>query len=88
MDKIDEITKQKQSIYRTINFPDINELKKKTRQLDPFQREVIDLMVKYAKDIIKSQRECNPTPEAPNLMVQGGAGSGKTFVIKTLAEWV
>ena len=45
-------------------------------------------MVKYAKDIIKSDREGNPIPEPPNLMVHGGAGSGKTFVIKTLAHWV
>ena len=69
-------------------MPDIKELKEKTRQLDPFQREVIDIMVKYAKDIIKSHREGNPIPEPPNLMVHGGAGSGKTFVIKTLAHWI
>ena len=86
--EIEENIKKVQNIYRTIDLPNISELKEKTRQLDPFQREVIDIMVKYAKDIIKSQREGNPVPDPPNLMVHGGAGSGKTFVIKILAYWV
>ena len=84
----EETVKRMENIYRKIDLPDLKELKEKTRQLDPFQREVIDIMVKYAKDIIKSHREGNPMPEPPNLMVHGGAGSGKTFVIKTLAHWI
>ena len=45
------------SIYRRIAIPDISELKKTTCQLDPFQRNVIDIGIQYAKDILKSQRE-------------------------------
>ena len=90
-DHVEENTESKQTnqnIYRKIDIPDIKDLKEKTRELDPFQREVINIMVKFAKDIIKSYREGNPIPEPPNLMVHGGAGSGKTFVIKILAQWI
>ena len=40
-----------------------NTLKENTRQLYQFQRSVIDIGVKYAKDIIKSNREENKSPE-------------------------
>ena len=49
---------------------------------------MIDIGVKYAKDIIKGQREGNPSPEPPYLMVHGGAGAGKSHAIASLAEWV
>ena len=77
-----------QNIYRRIDLPDIKTLKDKTRCLDPFQRNVVDIGIKYAKDIIKSRKDNNPHPEPPFVMVHGGAGAGKTFVIQTLAEWV
>ena len=88
VEQIDEKAKNAQNIYRHIDIPEINKLKEKTRELDQFQREAIDIIVKYCKDIIKSHRDGNPIPEPPNLMVHGGAGSGKTFLIKTLAQWV
>ena len=77
-----------QSIYRKIDLPEVNILKEKTRQLDPNQRRVIDIGIKYAKDIVKSRREGNTTPEPPYLMVHGGAGAGKSHTINALAEWV
>ena len=88
VEQIDEKAKNAQNIYRHIDIPETNKLKEKTRELDQFQREAIDIIVKYCKDIIKSHRDGNPIPEPPNLMVHGGAGSGKTFLIKTLAQWV
>jgi hypothetical protein len=50
-DNIEDMEENKgpiQNIYRTIELPDINTLKEKTRQLDPYQRNVIDIGVKYA----------------------------------------
>ena len=88
VDDIEENKGQIQNIYRTIELPDINTLKEKTRQLDPYQRNVIDIGVKYAKDIIKSQREGNPIPVPPHVMVHGGAGAGKSHAINSLAEWI
>ena len=47
---------QQQNIYRKINLPNIHTLKEKTRKLDPYQRSVIDIGIKYAKDIVKARR--------------------------------
>ena len=49
---------------------------------------MIDIGVKYAKDILKSQREGNPIPVPPHVMVHGGAGAGKSHAITSLAEWI
>jgi exonuclease III len=88
IDELEENAVHNQSIYRTIDLPDIKTLKVKTRQLDPFQRNVIDIGVKYAKDIIKAEREFNPCPEPPLVIVHGGAGAGKSHAINSLAEWM
>ena len=87
VDELEEEVKKFQNIYRRIDLPNIHILRQKTRQLDQYQRNVIDIGVKYAKDIIKGQREGNPSPEAPYLMVHGGAGAGKSHAITSLAEW-
>ena len=57
VDELEEPVKKFQNIYRRIDLPNIHHLKQKTRQLDQYQRSVIDIGVKYAKDIIKGQRE-------------------------------
>ena len=88
IDDIEERAGAIQNIYCKIDLPDIRILKEKTRQLDPFQRNVIDIGVQYAKDIIKSQREGNPIPTPPYLMVHGGAGAGKSHAIESLAQWI
>ena len=75
------------SIYRRIEIPSDEELKENTRLLDKYQKEVINIGVKYAKGIVKSRKEGNKSPEAPLLMVHGGAGAGKSTVIKILAQW-
>ena len=88
VDEIEENVRHIQNIYRKIDLPDIKVLRSKTRQLDPFQRNVIDIGVKYAKDIVKARREGNPTPDPPYLMVHGGAGAGKSHTIEALTEWI
>ena len=63
------------SIYRKIDIPNDEELKDNTCNLDKHQKEVINIGVKYAKDIVKMRREGNAPPVAPLLMVHGGAGA-------------
>ena len=79
---------QAPNIYRSIEVPNDDELKHKMRGLDPNQREVVNIGVKFFKDIVKS-RECphNPYPQAPLVMVHGGAGSGKSTTINVLAMY-
>ena len=85
---IDKETDKETSIYRKIDIPNDKELKENTRSLDVYQREVINIGVKYAKGIVKSRREGNKVPTAPLLMVHGGAGAGKSTVITVLAQWM
>ena len=75
-------------IYSRINIPEIGELKRSIRNLDRWQREVVDKAVKYAKDVVKARKETNPAPRPILYMVHGTAGSGKTYVIKTVSECV
>ena len=62
-------------------------MKQATRSLDVYQREVINIGIKYARGIVKSRKEGNALPKAPLLMVHGGAGAGKSTVIRILAQW-
>ena len=78
----------KDKVYRRIELGNLNELAERTRKLDPEQRRVVDIGIKYAKDLVKSiSGNCEP-PEPPLLIIQGGAGSGKSTVIGVLTEWM
>ena len=46
------------------------------------QREVLNIVIKYAKDIVKARNNQNKHPIPPYLMMSGGAGAGKSTVIK------
>ena len=73
------------SILRKIEIPPVDEMKSKIHILDEFQREVINIGVKYCKDLVKARKVGNSVPEAPKVMVHGGAGAGKSTVINILA---
>ena len=72
---------------KTIELKDENEINKETQNLDRFQRKTLDIGLKYAKDIVKARHPKNHLPEATNVIVLGGAGSGKS-VILSLTQWV
>ena len=72
----EEINKSS-GIYKRIDIPNADDLKENTRSLDKYQREVVNIGIKYAKDIVKARKENNSSPTAPLLMVHGGAGAGK-----------
>ena len=76
------------SIYRSIEIKPIEELRASTRSMDKYQRAVVDMGVKYAKDLVKARRNFSPVPDPPYVMVHGGAGAGKSTVINVLAQWV
>ena len=84
---VEENSEGKDSIYRKIEIPGTDELRRSTQVLDKHQKEVINMGVKYAKDVVKARREGNSSPKAPLLMVHGGAGAGKSTVINVLAQW-
>ena len=76
------------SMYRKIEIQPLEVLKKMTRDLDECQRQVVNVGIKFAKDIVKSRNNFGKPPDSPLLMVHGGAGAGKSTVINVLAQWV
>ena len=87
-DDLSVITERESSrCYKKIIIPSNEELINSTRELDPYQRELINAVVKYSKDLVKSRKTQNKPPIHPLIMVHGGAGSGKSTVIKVAAQW-
>ena len=80
-------TKASSNVFKNITIPSLEELKNKTRYLDEFQREIVNMAVKYSKDIVKSRRDGNIAPKPLYLIGHGGAGAGKSTVIDTVSKW-
>ena len=75
------------SVFKKIVIPPLSELREETRKLDKFQREILNISVKYSKDIVKSRRFGNNAPTPIYLMGHGGAGAGKSTVIHLVSKW-
>ena len=78
----------KHGFHKRIEIPDDSILKESTRNLDEYQREVLNVAIKYSKDLVKARKFPNNPPTPPLLMVHGGAGAGKSTVIRTVSNWV
>ena len=74
-------------LYKKIEIPAYDELRKNTRCLDEHQRGVLDIVIKYVKDVVKNRKTQNKLPQPPYLMMHGGAGSGKSTTIRIIAQW-
>ena len=75
------------AVFRRLVIPSSDELRQKTIALDKYQREVLNIVVKYAKDVVKARKSWNGIPKPPLLMVHGGAGAGKSTVIHVVTFW-
>ena len=73
---------------KTIELKDDGELFAETRLLDKDQRKTLDIFLKYGRDILKARNSNNVIPEAPKIVVIGGAGSGKSTVINCIHQWL
>ena len=76
----------KASIFKKIDIPTLSELKEETRKLDKFQREALNILVKYARDLVKSRRDGNSPPVPIYLTGHGGAEAGKSTRIHTVTK--
>ena len=66
------------SDYGRVIIPSRREMAEKTRGLDKDQRRVVDIVVKYSRDISKARSRGKARPDPPHLMVHGSAGTGET----------
>ena len=66
--------------YGRVVVPNKEELKEKTRGLDKDQRKVLDITLKFARDVHKARLRGRAPPEPPHLMVHGTAGTGNRIV--------
>ena len=64
------------TLFREIDIPTDDELRERIRSLDPYQREVVNISIKYARQIVKSRKPPNRYPSGPLINVSGGAGAG------------
>ena len=74
--------------FKSIEIGNLEELRQETMMLDKYQKVVLEVAIRFARGVVKSLKEKNRRPEAPILMVHGGAGSGKSTVIGKLAKWI
>ena len=73
---------------KTFLFDDFEKLLDKTRKMDFYQKKVLESAIKYARRLRKHLKSKNPFQNAPNMMVHGGAGSGKSTVINIMKQWI
>ena len=77
----------KDGFYKKINLDSLDYLCEETRKLDADQRSVVDIGVQYAQNIKKSDKSVSSKPNPPLVVVHGGAGCGKSFVINLMSQW-
>ena len=75
--------------FKHIDVPDdIHNLYSSAQKLDRWQREVLNMVIQYSRDVVKARNNSDKYPNPLFLMVHGGAGAGKSTVINEIACWV
>ena len=87
-DSIERSSNTGDSYYCPIQLSAIDELYKQTHKLDKEQMLVLEEGIKFAKSVVKFMSGSTTYPKPPRIIVQGGAGSGKSTVISTLVQWM
>ena len=80
------VVREKQ--FKPIDIGNLEDLRQGTKLLDRYQKYVIEIAIRFARGVVKSLKPKNRRPIPPTVMIHGGAGSGKSTVISTLAKWV
>ena len=75
-------------MFKRTDFSDTNEMLTCARQLVAEQRLIFDKIIGFAKELRKYMEGAAEKPEAPLLVIHGGAGSGKSTLIKAVSKWV
>ena len=86
--EIENKLSQIKKTFQNIEIASAEELLTEARQLDNFQKQVLHIAVQFAQDIRIGRKARISNPKAPLVMVHGGAGSGKSTVIKVMYQYI
>ena len=74
-------------MYRAPEVIDMDQLLADTRQLVSEQQIALNRMIGYCKQLVKCQNSKQSTKlEIPYLVIHGGAGTGKSTIIKKFCK--
>ena len=85
--EFDRNSTQIKKSLRIIEVKSADEILMEARQLDEFQKKVLNVAINYAQDVIISRKGKIPYPSAPFIMVYGGAGNGKSTLINAIFQY-
>ena len=80
--EIDKNVVQIKKTLRTVEIRTADQILHEARQLDKYQKKVLNIAIQFAQDLLISKKGKMLSPIGPLLMVHGGAGSGKSTVIR------
>ena len=83
------LIKEEKCVYKIPEVEDIQIMKRNARSLSFEQRVVFDRFIDFAKRVMCAIRyggNIDTTP--PKLIVHGGGGVGKSYLIKLISQWV
>ena len=76
-----------ESSFKRIMIDTDEEMRRDVRNFSSEQRTAFDMFIKFCKDVKRSRKNPEPEPDPPRVIVHGGGGVGKSYLIKTLAKW-
>ena len=74
--------------YKKLNVPSKDEMNFLTRRLAPEQLRILNIVVHYAKQVKKARSSPHEPPVPVRLIVHGGAGVGKSAVVRVITSHV
>ena len=82
-------SKKEKCIFKIPDVEDSDTLKSKVRSLSYEQRVVFDLFVDFCQKVkCAFMYKGNIDPVPPKIIVHGGGGVGKSFLIQLLSQWI
>jgi hypothetical protein len=81
-----QVTGHAKRLFKAIELYDETSLESMTNRLDEDQRIVLEIGVNFARSIVKARHSQNVKIVPELLVVQGGAGTGKSTVIDVLSQ--
>ena len=85
-EKSKEPKKTSNSSYQKITLIDKKEIRRELQKLDPDQRYVVDVLIRFARFLKLAKKGRCQFPTPPLMVIEGDAGSGKSEVIRILCQ--